>query len=81
MPLFQGVLNQQLGLPEAHHINIPQAERLVFPQVPIAHQHTYSELADLLGVPRVTLRKWIDNDQIAPPQTAARIKEFLRLRA
>jgi excisionase family DNA binding protein len=50
-------------------------------QYRIAHQHTYSELADLLGVPRVTLRKWIDNDQIAPPQTAARIKEFLRLRA
>jgi len=49
-------------------------------QYRIAHQHTYSELADLLGVPRVTLRKWIDNDQIAPPQTAARIKEFLRLR-
>jgi hypothetical protein len=47
----------------------------------IAHQHTYSELADLLGVPRVTLRKWIDTDHVARPQTVQRIKEFLRLRA
>ena len=47
----------------------------------IAHQHTYSELADLLGVPRVTLRKWIDSGHVAQPQTVQRIKEFLRLRA
>jgi plasmid maintenance system antidote protein VapI len=47
----------------------------------IVHQHTYSELADLLGIPPVTLRKWIDNDHVATPQTVARIKEFLRLRA
>jgi len=47
----------------------------------IAHQHTYSELADLLGVPRVTLREWIDSDHLARPQTVQRIKEFLRLRA
>ena len=47
----------------------------------IAHQHTYSELADLLGVPRVTLRKWIDNEHDSRPQTVQRIKEFLRLRA
>jgi excisionase family DNA binding protein len=47
----------------------------------IAHQHTYSELADLLGVPRVTSRKWIDSGQVAQPQTGQRIKEFLRLRA
>ena len=46
----------------------------------IAHQYTYSELADLLGVPRVTLGKWIDNDYVARPQTVQRIKEFLRLR-
>jgi hypothetical protein len=47
----------------------------------IAHQHTYSELADLLGVPRVTLREWIDTGYVARPQTVQRIKEFLRLRA
>jgi hypothetical protein len=34
-----------------------------------------------LGVPRVTLRKWIDSGQVAQPQTVQRIKEFLRLRA
>jgi excisionase family DNA binding protein len=47
----------------------------------IAHQHTYSELADLLGVPRVTLRKWVDSGHVTQPQTVQRIKEFLRLRA
>ena len=47
----------------------------------IAHQHTYSELADRLGVPRVTLREWIDTGYVARPQTVQRIKEFLRLRA
>ena len=46
----------------------------------IAHQQTYSELADLLGVPRVTLLKWIDSSYVAQPQTLQRIKEFLRLR-
>jgi hypothetical protein len=34
-----------------------------------------------LGVPRVTLRKWIDNEHVSRPQTVQRIKEFLRLRA
>jgi transcriptional regulator with XRE-family HTH domain len=47
----------------------------------IAHQHTYSELADLLGVPRVTLRKWIDSGHVPRPQTVQRIEEFLRSRA
>ena len=46
----------------------------------IAHQHTYSELADLLGVPRITLLKWVDSGHVAQPQTVERIKEFLRLR-
>jgi DNA-binding XRE family transcriptional regulator len=46
----------------------------------IAHQHTYSELAELLGVPRATLLKWVDNDHVARPQTVQRIKEFLRFR-
>jgi DNA-binding transcriptional regulator YiaG len=39
------------------------------------YQHSYSELANLLGVPLVTLRKWIDSHHAARPQTVERIKE------
>jgi hypothetical protein len=36
--------------------------------------------AYLLGVPRVTLREWIDSGHVPRPQTVERIKEFLWLR-